>query len=144
MESVNETLYWAHPQTPGRITTCERNHAGQQVACGDCSVRAAPGRSEWRSLSRRISLSFGMAELRRQKICAEQVADAHALGLSDADIEAIRQSIVAAVPQDLAGDVVVRRSLPCASGELICRPIGPWMSHWPKFRLPQVNRQLSR
>jgi hypothetical protein len=36
----------------------------------------------------------------------QQIADAHTVGLTDADIEAIRQSILAANPQDLAGDVI--------------------------------------
>ncbi len=38
----------------------------------------------------------------------QQIADAHAVGLTDADIEAIRQSILAANPSDLAGDVIPR------------------------------------
>jgi len=38
---------------------------------------------------------------------AQAVADAHALGYSDADIEAVRQNILAARPEDLAGDLVV-------------------------------------
>ncbi len=37
---------------------------------------------------------------------SQELADAHALGLSDADIEAIRQSIITSNPADLAGDVV--------------------------------------
>lgn len=37
---------------------------------------------------------------------AQEIADAHAVGLSDADIESIRQDILAANPNDLAGDVV--------------------------------------
>jgi Bacterial Ig-like domain (group 1) len=37
---------------------------------------------------------------------AQEISDAHALGLSDADIEAIRQSILSANPEDLAGDVI--------------------------------------
>jgi Bacterial Ig-like domain (group 1) len=37
---------------------------------------------------------------------AQQIADAHTVGLTDADIEAIRQSIITANPTDLAGDVI--------------------------------------
>ncbi len=36
----------------------------------------------------------------------QEIADAHTIGLTDADIEAIRQSILAANPQDLAGDLI--------------------------------------
>ena len=36
---------------------------------------------------------------------AEEIVDAHTIGLSDADIEAFRQEILAAKPTDLAGDV---------------------------------------
>lgn len=36
----------------------------------------------------------------------QALADAHTLGLTDADIEAIRQSIITARPADLAGDVI--------------------------------------
>jgi hypothetical protein len=38
----------------------------------------------------------------------QQIADAHAVGLTDADIEAIRQSILSSNPADLAGDVIPR------------------------------------
>ena len=37
---------------------------------------------------------------------AQEIADAHTIGLTDADIETIRQSILAAKPEDLAGDVI--------------------------------------
>ena len=36
----------------------------------------------------------------------QEIADAHAVGLTDADIEAVRQSILTARPTDLAGDVI--------------------------------------
>jgi hypothetical protein len=38
----------------------------------------------------------------------EEIADAHAVGLSDADIESIRQGILSANPNDLAGDLVLK------------------------------------
>lgn len=38
----------------------------------------------------------------------QEIADAHAVGLTDADIETIRQSILHANPSDLAGDVIPR------------------------------------
>jgi Bacterial Ig-like domain (group 1) len=37
----------------------------------------------------------------------QEIDDAHTLGLTDADIEALRQSILTANPADLAGDVIV-------------------------------------
>ena len=39
---------------------------------------------------------------------AQEIADAHALGLTDAEIELIRQSIINANPADLAGDVITK------------------------------------
>ena len=39
---------------------------------------------------------------------AQEIADAHALGLTDAEIESIRQSIINANPADLAGDVITK------------------------------------
>jgi hypothetical protein len=36
----------------------------------------------------------------------QEIADAHTVGLTDDDIETIRQNIIAANPQDLAGDVI--------------------------------------
>jgi hypothetical protein len=36
----------------------------------------------------------------------QEIADAHAVGLTDTDIEAIRQNILAANPEDLASDVI--------------------------------------
>jgi hypothetical protein len=38
---------------------------------------------------------------------AQEISDAHAVGLTDADIAAILQSILTANPEDLAGDVIV-------------------------------------
>jgi hypothetical protein len=38
----------------------------------------------------------------------EEIADAHTVGLTDADIEAIRQSILNANPENLAGDLIPR------------------------------------
>jgi hypothetical protein len=37
----------------------------------------------------------------------QEIADAHTLGLTDADLESLRQNILAANPADLAGDVIV-------------------------------------
>ena len=50
---------------------------------------------------------------------AQALADAHALGLSDADIEAIRQSIITAKPEDLAGDVIANMEQISASFYLL-------------------------
>jgi hypothetical protein len=36
----------------------------------------------------------------------QEIADAHAVGLTDTDIETIQQNILAANPEDLAGDVI--------------------------------------
>ncbi len=38
---------------------------------------------------------------------AQEISDAHAVGLTDADIAAILQNIITANPEDLAGDVIV-------------------------------------
>jgi hypothetical protein len=49
-----------------------------------------------------ISMQQGLAS----GFSPQQIADAHTVGLTDADIESIRQSILLANPQDLAGDVI--------------------------------------
>ena len=50
---------------------------------------------------------------------AQEIADAYAVGLSDADIEAIRQTILAARPEDLAGDVITNMEAISASFYLL-------------------------
>jgi hypothetical protein len=57
----------------------------------------------------------------------ELIADAHALGMSDAEIEAMRQRILAADPQEQAGDLILRLQQLSARlrilGEVLVNPV---------------------
>lgn len=45
-------------------------------------------------------------QLNNNGFSIQEIADAHTIGLTDADIEVIRQSIITAKPEDLAGDLI--------------------------------------
>ncbi len=58
---------------------------------------------------------------------SQEIADAHIVGLTDADLETLRQSILNANPQDLVGDVIVNMQAISAQfyslGNILANPV---------------------
>ncbi len=80
------------------ITAAARIDGVLNVAAGEGQTTLVISTSDVISMQQHLVVGFDPGE----------IADAHAVGLTDADLTAIRQKILAAKPEDLAGDLVPR------------------------------------
>lgn len=91
------------------ITAAQKIDALLQEAAGEGVTSVIMTTSDVATMQAQLASGF----------TAPEIADAHALGLNDTDIEAIRQSIITARPEDLAGDVITNMKQISASFYLL-------------------------